>query len=87
MKTIKKEDAHKALITMLWNHEPLFRNQILNSIDNFLMDELNLNKDDIPWLNKKKDKCNDYLDFLSLLRLAYARVFSEYYDRHHRRLH
>lgn len=87
MKAIKKKDVCKALITMLWNHEPLFRNQILNSIDNFLLDELNLSKDDIPWLSEKKDNYNGYLDFLSLLRLAYARVFSEYYDRHHRRLH
>ena len=87
MKTIKKTEAQKALVTMLWKQDAKTRNEILNVIDHFLMNELNLEKKEIPWLSKQKDNFKGYLDFLTLLRLTYTRVFSEYYDRHHKRLH
>lgn len=72
---------------MLWKQDPITRKQILNSIDNFLIKELSLEEKDIPWFNKKKDNLNGYLDFMTLLRLAYVRLYSEYYDRHHKKIH
>ena len=87
MKIIKKKEMQKAIITMLWKQDPKLRNEILNSIDCFLINELKVEKKLVPWLNQNKDNYNGYMDFLSLLRLTYVRVFSEYYDRHHDRLH
>lgn len=87
MKNTKKEEVQKALVLMLWKQDAKTRNEILNSIDHFLIKELNLKKEEIPWLSKKKDNFKGYLDFLSLLRLSYVKVFSEYYNRHHKRLH
>jgi len=86
MKPIKKEEAQKALVTMLWKEDPISRDQIFNSIDRFLIEELGIKKEDIPWLNKKKDNQKGYLDLLFLFRLTYARIFSEYSNKHYTKL-
>ena len=80
MKTIKKKDVQKAIITMLWEQDAVSRNQILNRIDLFLMSDLKLEKKDIPWLNGEKNNYEGYVDFLTLLRITYAKVISDIYN-------
>lgn len=87
MKKIKKTEADKVLLSMMPTIDNNFRQQILNSIDNFILDDLMIDKEEVPWLNSAKDNYRGYLGFLEKLRLTYIKVFYEYEKKHVRKIH
>jgi DNA-directed RNA polymerase subunit H (RpoH/RPB5) len=49
---------------------------ILNFIDDFIIKELKVNKEQLPWITKSEER-NEWLDAINLIRLAAGRLFSE----------
>jgi len=50
---------------------------VLNFIDDFIITELKITKDRLPWLNNSNER-REWLDAINLMRLAVGRLFSEY---------
>lgn len=76
------------IINLMFCHlEPKSRDKILNYIDNFIINDLGIKQDQIPWLNHKENKLEKYWNLLDLMRLCYAKVFSEYLKTHYRKDH
>ena len=53
------------------------RANIFNLIDDFIINQLNIDKEHLPWLNGKK-KHEDYVNLVVLIRLAVAKIFNDY---------
>jgi len=49
---------------------------MLEIIDEYIINVLKIDKEDLPWLNKEKFK-NKHSEFLGMLRLIIARYISE----------
>jgi len=49
---------------------------ILNFIDDFIIKELKVNKEQLPWITKSEER-SEWLDAINLIRLAAGRLFSE----------
>jgi len=63
------------------------RERILNMIDHFIMNELNVSKKDIPWLNSNKSNMDGITHFLDLMRLGYARLLDHSEKQFIKRIH
>jgi hypothetical protein len=51
---------------------------ILNYIDEFIINELNIKKEQLPWLNGKRD-IEEWRNLAVMLRLSVAKIFSTYF--------
>ena len=51
---------------------------ILNYIDEFIINELNIKKEQLPWLNGKRD-IEEWRNLVVMLRLSVAKIFSTYF--------
>ena len=51
---------------------------ILNYIDKFIINELNIKKEQLPWLNGKRD-IEEWKNLTVMLRLSVAKIFSTYF--------
>jgi len=49
---------------------------VMNFIDDFIINELKISRDKLPWINKTEER-GDWLDAINMIRLASARLFSE----------
>jgi hypothetical protein len=49
---------------------------IMNFIDDFIVNELKITRDKLPWINKSEER-SDWLDAINMIRFASARLFSE----------
>lgn len=66
-----------SLVSIIFSRlDPEAKNKLLNLIDRFVLEELKIPKEDVPWLNPKKNKIEDYCHVLDLMRLSYAKLFS-----------
>ena len=73
---VTTEDAANVINIMFSRLSPEDRNRILNIIDKFITHDLGIDESDIPWLNSKKNKVEDFVHVLNLMRLSYAKVFN-----------
>lgn len=73
---VTTEDASNVINIMFSRLSPEDRNRILNIIDKFITHDLGIDESDIPWLNSKKNKVEDFVHVLNLMRLSYAKVFN-----------
>ena len=73
---VTTEDASNVINIMFSRLTPEDRNRILNIIDKFITHDLGIDESDIPWLNSKKNKVEDFVHVLNLMRLSYAKVFN-----------
>ena len=73
---VTTEDASNVINIMFSRLSPEDRNRILNIIDKFITHDLGIDESDIPWLNSKKNKVQDFVHVLNLMRLSYAKVFN-----------
>jgi hypothetical protein len=54
------------------------REELMNYIDNFIIQEFSIKETDLPWLNSiHKDKDEDWTNFFVYLRLAIARIIDQ----------
>ena len=54
------------------------RRWILNYIDEFIIDELNIKREQLPWLNGKTE-IEDWKNLAVMMRLSVAKLFSTYF--------
>jgi hypothetical protein len=88
MKKIDGAEKTSEVINLMFCHlEPKTRGKILNCIDEFIIKDLGIKQDQIPWLNPKENKIEKYCNLLDLMRLCYAKVFSEYLKTYNRKDH
>lgn len=73
---VTTEDATNVINIMFSRLSPEDRNRILNIIDKFITHDLGIDESDIPWLNSGKNKVEDFVHVLNLMRLSYAKVFN-----------
>ncbi len=73
---VTTEDAANVINIMFSRLSPEDRNKILNMIDQFIIRDLGIDESDIPWLNSGKNKVEDFVHVLNLMRLSYAKVFN-----------
>ena len=73
---VTTEDAANVINIMFSRLSPEDRNRILNIIDKFITHDLGIDESDIPWLNSGKNKVEDFVHVLNLMRLSYAKVFN-----------
>ena len=73
---VTTEDAANVINIMFSRLSPEDRNRVLNIIDKFITHDLGIDESDIPWLNSKKNKVEDFVHVLNLMRLSYAKVFN-----------
>ena len=54
------------------------REELMNYIDDFIIQEFNIKSSELPWLNSnQKDKEEDWTNFFVYLRLAIARILDQ----------
>jgi hypothetical protein len=54
------------------------REELMNFIDDFIIQEFNIKKSDLPWLNSThKDRDEDWTNFFVYFRLAIARIIDQ----------
>ena len=74
---LKNSNSGELLTLMFSKMDHDERANIFNLIDDFLINQLNINKENLPWLNGKK-KHDDYVNLVVLIRLAVAKIFDDY---------
>jgi hypothetical protein len=82
--TFKKDDSNTPvksgeIINFIFgrysHHE---REELMNYIDDFIIQEFNIKSSELPWLNStQKDKEEDWANFFVYLRLAIARIIDQ----------
>lgn len=60
---------------------------IFNMIDDFMMNDLEIKKEDMPWHNKNKITKENFVNVLNLIRLSYARLFQNFENSFINKLH
>ena len=81
-KEIKNKSINNAEIlslVLLAKLSPEDRQWILNYIDEFIINELNISREDLPWLNGKKN-INDWRNLVVMVRLSVAKILNTYLD-------
>ena len=53
------------------------RTRILNLIDCFVLNHLEIPQENVPWFNNKKKNIKDYVHVLDLMRLSYAKLLNQ----------
>jgi len=79
MNNLKPKNSNSGeLLTIIFSkmdHDE--RANVFNLIDDFIINQLNIDKEHLPWLNGKK-KHEDYVNLVVLIRLAVAKIFNDY---------
>lgn len=84
---VTTEDASNVINIMFSRLSPEDRNRILNIIDKFITHDLGIDESDIPWLNSGKNKVEDFVHVLNLMRLSYAKVFNHSEINYKKKVH
>ena len=65
------------LSDMLHRLDPKEFKQFMNIVDDFIINEIGVKKERIPWLNKTNER-EEWLKLINLVRLGVAKVLNEY---------
>jgi hypothetical protein len=65
------------LSDMLHRLDPKEFKQFMSIIDDFIINEIGVKKERIPWLNKTNER-EEWLKLINLVRLSVAKVLNEY---------
>jgi len=68
-----KDEEHGKLIMLLGENTPEERQRLLRNIDNILCSVLDLDQDDLPWLNPNKHE-EKWEKLMRNLRLAVGKI-------------
>lgn len=74
---ITTEEATQVINVMFSRLNPKERSRILNTIDHFVLNHLEVPQENVPWFNNKKHKIKDYVHVLDLMRLSYAKLLNQ----------
>ncbi len=74
---LTSKQSSEVINTMFSRLSAVERNRILNMIDYFIINELGISEEKLPWLNPNKKNINDFCHVLDLMRLSYAKLFNE----------
>ena len=84
-KKVNKND-HSNLVRLLEHYSPLDRQYFLNKLDKILCSYLNLNQEDLPWINPINNKKN-WLKLIRKLRLVVGKMMYENEIQKERTIH
>ena len=76
-KKITTSKASRVVNVMFSRLEAKERQRILKLIDEFVINNLGIPREDIPWLNSDKKNIDDYIHVLDLMRLGYAKLINQ----------
>ena len=65
------------LSDMLHRLDPKEFKQFMNIVDDFIINEIGVKKERIPWLNKTNER-EEWLKLINLVRLSVAKVLDEF---------
>jgi hypothetical protein len=68
------------LSDMLHRLDPKEFKQFMNIVDDFIINEIGVKKERIPWLSQINER-EDWLKLINLVRLSVAKVLNEYDKR------
>ena len=71
-------EVSKVINTLFSKLDPKERDRIVNLVDEFMIYDLQISEQDIPWLNKDKQNLKNYRHLLDMIRLSLARLLGEY---------
>ena len=74
---IPTSKASKIINVMFARLEPKEKQRVLNMIDLFVINHLNVPEKDIHWFNPAKKNIDDYIHVLDLMRLGYAKLINQ----------
>jgi len=74
---VTTEEATQVINVMFSRLNPKERSRILNTIDHFVLNHLEVPQENVPWFNNKKHKIKDYVHVLDLMRLSYAKLLNQ----------
>ena len=74
---ITTSKASRVVNVMFSRLEAKERQRILKLIDEFVINNLEIPREDIPWLNSDKKNIDDYIHVLDLMRLGYAKLINQ----------
>ena len=77
-KTATTGEVSKVVNIMFSKLDPKERDRIINLVDHFLIYDLEISEQDIPWLNSDKQNRKEYCHLLDMIRLSTAKLLSEY---------
>jgi len=71
-------EVSKVVNIMFSKLDPKERDRIINLVDHFLIYDLEISEQDIPWLNSAKQNLKEYRHLLDMIRLSTAKLLGEY---------
>ena len=71
-------EVSKVVNIMFSKLDPKDRDRIINLVDHFLIYDLEISEQDIPWLNSDKQNRKEYRHLLDMIRLSTAKLLGEY---------
>lgn len=74
---VTTDEATQVINVMFSRLNSRERSRILNMIDRFVLNHLEVPQENIPWFNNKKQKIRDYVHVLDLMRLGYAKLLNQ----------
>ena len=77
-KTATTGEVSKVVNIMFSKLDPKERDRIINLVDHFLIYDLEISEQDIPWLNSDKQNQKEYRHLLDMIRLSTAKLLGEY---------
>ena len=77
-KTATTGEVSKVVNIMFSKLDPKERDRIINLVDHFLIYDLEISQQDIPWLNSDKQNLKEYRHLLDMIRLSTAKLLGEY---------
>ena len=77
-KTETTGEVSKVVNIMFSKLDPKERDRIINLVDHFLIYDLEISEQDIPWLNSDKQNRKEYRHLLDMIRLSTAKLLGEY---------
>ena len=72
------EEVSKVVNILFSKLDPKERDRIINLVDEFMIYDLQISEQDIPWLNKDEQNLKNYRHLLDMIRLSLARLLGEY---------
>ena len=71
-------EVSKVVNIMFSKLDPKERDRIINLVDHFLIYDLEISEQDIPWLNSDKQNRKENRHLLDMIRLSTAKLLGEY---------
>lgn len=84
---VTTDQATQVINVMFSRLSAVERNRVLNMIDNFVLNQLEVPEEEVPWFNKKKTKFKDHAHLLDLMRLGYAKLINQCEQKFIKKIH